>query len=106
MILQFLYENLDIILCFILIKKFIIYGLLLLIRNRLSCIKKEVNSIAILDLFHIIPINFQLYKLNSFNQVLIFINRIINKIYDCLAIYKDFNNIITNFHAVFLFFLM
>lgn len=66
--------------------------------------KKEINSIAILELFHIIPINFLLFKSNSFIQVLIFINSIINKIYDYVAIYNSFNNITTKFYSVSLFF--
>lgn len=65
--------------------------------------QKEINSVAIHDLSHIIHMNFKLNKWNSSNCIFNFINILINKIYGCVAIYKDFTTIILNFNLVWLF---
>lgn len=62
--------------------------------------RKDINSIAILDLFNLIPMDFQLYRLTSSKNIFNFKIIIINKIYGFLAIYKYFNTIIPNFYSI------
>lgn len=66
--------------------------------------QNKINSVAIFDLFHRILMNFQLYRINSFNYIPNFKNILISIRYSCRAIDKSFDTIILKFHSGLLFF--
>jgi hypothetical protein len=65
--------------------------------------KENLNSVAIFDLFHVIPMDFQLSKSTFFKFIINLKNLSFNKIYDHVAINKAFNTIIFSFHSTLLF---
>lgn len=69
-------------------------------------LKNNINSLAILDLSSLIPVNFQPYILNYLNYFFNFINGLINKLYRCIAIYKAFKNVFLFFGVIVPFLLV
>lgn len=68
-------------------------------------LEKRINSVAILDLFQMIPINFLLNNSISSNNIFNFIILLISKLYCFIAIYRTFYIIILNFCSFSLFLL-
>ncbi|MCL2157494.1 MAG: hypothetical protein FWH54_05685 [Methanobrevibacter sp.] len=66
--------------------------------------KESLGSVAILDLFHVIPMGVQLHTSRSFNHVFNFLDFRKYKIFNFLAIDKVFN-VILNFSSILLFLL-
>jgi len=65
--------------------------------------RENLNSVAIHNLFHLIPTIFELQKSTSFKSIPSLKNLSINEIYNPVAIDNSFNTITVSFHSVFLF---
>ena len=63
--------------------------------------RESSSSVAIHDLFSVIPMDFQLHKLTSYKYILNF-DILVNEIFNIVTVDKTFNTIILNPVSLFL----